>query len=616
MTYACGLSLAVQRNFKIFNRMCRYLSYQHTSVSPVSTVSMHTGLRISNNDPASFLIKLYDTLPIYTTTPSSRVATCEVRTWDIYTRVRTFDKYMLQSMTTFVGHLFTIRAVKSSRSHPTNHRETTTCRRSCNTLQIIPSPPKALIMKLCFAFSILLLTASALDENITQSDPAIGNVTDVVDVPTTDGVMPSDIVNVTDVVDVPTTDEVMPMVVNEGPGWMIMEDPPADANATEPQAMPPAPMGITNDTVVEDPMVISESPGWIIMEDVTSLANATEPQAMPPVPKLYLPANTSDSWVDGGPPLTVNATDPLAIDDPAPVMEYDGGPMVISEGPDWMIMENATEPANGTEPQAIDDTTVVKYDGIMMNTISEGPGLTITESPPAPANATEPQVILDPPVPMVIKPYLRGGNGTGPMVVTEGPGWMITESPPAPANATEPQAIDDAPAVKYDGIMMNSRSEGPGLTITESPPVPANTTEAVPFIPVNPCMVVRCASSTPKCIVTPQGTAKCVADDYIPTPKTGKAEKPEKPEKPEKKAVWWDHVSKNFKGENLYKCAKRGDMPPADGTSCSKKSKICFFGNMTCTTTGLYPSTRCECSDGSWKCAACNCPTSATDEIH
>lgn len=337
-------------------------------------------------------------------------------------------------------------------------------------------------MKIGFALSLLLLTASALDDNITQSDPAVVNVTDVVDEPT----------------------PVDPMVVNEGPGWMIMEDPPAPARVIEPRAMPTA------------PLVIEEDPGWIIMEDPPAPTNTTEPEATTPAP------------------MSINDTQTVTTNETA----VDNMPMVISESPGWIV----------------------------------------TENPPAPLNATEPQAIMDPPVPMVV-------NETGPMVVTEGPGWIVTESPPVPANTTEPQVMPSIP-----NASTTTKEDAVGL-----------------FTPQNPCAVVRCASSTPNCIVTPQGTATCVANYYVPSPGTAKRDKD---------PDWWDHVRQNFKGENLQKCSRRGDVPPVDGTSCAMKSKVCFFGNMTCTTVGPYPATRCECFERKWKCSACDCPTSATHEIH
>lgn len=65
---------------------------------------------------------------------------------------------------------------------------------------------------------------------------------------------------------------------------------------------------------------------------------------------------------------------------------------------------------------------------------------------------------------------------------------------------------------------------------------------------------------------------------------------------------------------DLMRCVKRGHIPPINGTQCSKKSKLCYFGEQNCNCTS-HPSAKCECklaTDGRnlWFCVAITCADS------
>jgi hypothetical protein len=128
------------------------------------------------------------------------------------------------------------------------------------------------------------------------------------------------------------------------------------------------------------------------------------------------------------------------------------------------------------------------------------------------------------------------------------------------------------------------------------------------FTPRNPCAVVRCASSTPNCIVTPQGTATCVANNYVPSPGTAKRDKD-----PDR----WDHVRQNFKGENLQNVVGAEMCHPSTEHLAPWKSKVCFFGNMTRTTVGTIPSDAfANASNGNGNVRHATALRPRLDEIH
>lgn len=66
--------------------------------------------------------------------------------------------------------------------------------------------------------------------------------------------------------------------------------------------------------------------------------------------------------------------------------------------------------------------------------------------------------------------------------------------------------------------------------------------------------------------------------------------------------LWWNLIQQKFTGVGLQRCKGFGNVPPANGTKCSKKPKTCFFGDQECQGIGPFPRRRCKCRGGTWKC--------------
>ncbi len=192
---------------------------------------------------------------------------------------------------------------------------------------------------------------------------------------------------------------------------------------------------------------------------------------------------------------------------------------------------------------------------------------------------------------------------------------------------------------------------------------------------VDECFALRCNGAKPICVVKDDGSAACVKDTCLGTvcaagktcqidsngnarciPQAGTATTdtssgcknggcvsstsvdpclapgvcPTKTsctvDKTKKKAVcvatasaapiWWDLVTATYVNNDLASCEKRNNIAPADGARCDKP-KTCFFGNQECSVVGPYPTARCRCVRGKWKCNRdVRCPARMNDKIN
>lgn len=78
---------------------------------------------------------------------------------------------------------------------------------------------------------------------------------------------------------------------------------------------------------------------------------------------------------------------------------------------------------------------------------------------------------------------------------------------------------------------------------------------------------------------------------------------------------WWEAVQEANGSQDLKACFKR-QFPPTQGSSCSKKRKICYFGEQSCSApvNGAFPTSKCTCNGtggrvkGVWDCKPEACP--------
>lgn len=87
--------------------------------------------------------------------------------------------------------------------------------------------------------------------------------------------------------------------------------------------------------------------------------------------------------------------------------------------------------------------------------------------------------------------------------------------------------------------------------------------------------------------------------------------------------TWWKLVEREFSDMGLKKCFKRGDVPPITGNKCSKRQKVCFFGEKTCSdnieSQRVMPQTGCRCGgeggNQTWSCVDVPCSPEQVDKI-
>jgi hypothetical protein len=73
--------------------------------------------------------------------------------------------------------------------------------------------------------------------------------------------------------------------------------------------------------------------------------------------------------------------------------------------------------------------------------------------------------------------------------------------------------------------------------------------------------------------------------------------------------VYFDEYEALLGSDTLKKCSRR-EYPPDNEEPCRGLDKVCMWGSQRCGDDNkLEPTTRCNCYDGAWTCAAFLCPT-------